>query len=65
MAPKTPSPQSANASASVSPSATRPQAIDDRPRPVNITTIMSGAPKRSDAQPAGSDMTPSRMAAGA
>ncbi len=65
MAPKTPRPQSANASAKVSPSATRPQAIDEAPRPMNITTIMSGAPKRSDAQPAGSDMMPSRMADGA
>ena len=65
MAPKTPNPQSASMSASVSPSATRPQAIDDAPRPANITTIMIGAPKRSDAQPAGSDMMPSRMADGA
>jgi len=65
MAPKMPSPQSASISESVSRSATRPQAIDDRPSPANITTIIKGAPKRSDAQPAGSDMTPSRIAAGA
>jgi hypothetical protein len=45
--------------------ATRPQAIDDRPSPKNITTIISGAPKRSDAQPAGRDITPSRTADGA
>ena len=65
MAPNTPRPHSASISAKVSPVATRPQAIDDRPRPTNITTIISGAPKRSDAQPAGRDMTPSRMADGA
>ncbi|MBI3196678.1 MAG: hypothetical protein HYZ40_04035 [Rhodospirillales bacterium] len=65
MAPNAPMPQSASDSAKVSPLGTRPQAIDDRPRPANITTIMAGAPKRSEAQPAGSDMTPSRMLAGA
>jgi hypothetical protein len=52
-------------SASVSPVGTRPQAIDDRPRPRNITTIMAGAPNLSEAQPAGSDITPSRTVAGA
>jgi hypothetical protein len=30
-----------------------------------MTTIMAGAPNRSDAQPAGSDTTPSRIVAGA
>ena len=33
--------------------------------PTNITTIMIGAPNRSEAQPAGSDMMPSRTVAGA
>ena len=51
--------------ASVSPVGTRPQAIDDRPMPTNITTIMTGAPNLSDAQPAGSDMMPSSTVAGA
>ena len=58
-------PQSARESAKVSPVGTSPQAIDDRPSPKNMTTIMAGAPNRSDAQPAGSDMTPSRTVAGA
>ena len=51
--------------ASVSPVGTSPQAIDDRPSPKNITAIIRGAPNRSDAQPAGSDMTPSSTADGA
>ena len=33
--------------------------------PTNITTIMTGAPNLSDAQPAGSDMMPSSTVAGA